>query len=406
MADKLGTRLDSLSRRTATPAAAAKGLKFKPKTVARRTKEERDADAPAARPDAAPKHTPHKRGGAAGGAARGGMRGGMRGLQGTHLVQAGPLASGSALNETSQNSRRPGGGGVSGSSGARSTSSTPGYLSHLLKSEAPDASRESTPGLDSDDEDDLARINMSKEYRFSVEESELFPVRAPRAEHASDKVVMETTREQSAVSNSDVEMLDNDNDNTGVKEEPGVDTLSSVLKQRDDELHKKLNKLELKTVAIAEDAVDDVENSEKLLNDHRTLVKEILDIDNRDDKYLLFQLPRLLPEFVNPHKDSTVKDEDEDEDKDKDKATTTTNDEPETLLPDKKPKLEQEGQVGKLRVHRSGKVTMKIGNVVMDVSRGSQTGFLQEVLLVDTKQNQGYLVGHLEDKVVVTPSFQ
>lgn len=350
MADKIptGTRLDSLSRlSSASGSAGAKpGLKFKPKVVARRTQEERAADAPIDRPTGKPTQKPRTNGA---NKPRNNVRG-NRGMQGTHLVQAGPLAS-SIIESTTQASR---------SIAKTNSSATPGFVSRLAKRE-PTPGRENSPDLDSDDDyDDLTKINMSEEYRFSKEESELFPVRAPRSDHEVKKEVM-ITREQTPM------------DDIEVKDEPMGD-LDSILKQREDDVQKKLSNIQI-------EAVDDIDadNDEKILNDHKTIVKEILEIDNKEDQFMLFQLPRMLPEFADPYE--SIKQE--------------------TEVQQKK----VEGQIGKLRVHKSGKVTIKIGDVVMDVSRGAKTDFLQQIVLMDKGNHQSSLIGHLKDKIVVTPSF-
>lgn len=389
MSDKIPTssRLDSLSRRS-TPVVKP-SLKFKPKTVARRTKEERDADAPTATET---KRTPHAiRGNAARG--RGSARGGRggRALAGTHLVQAGPLASGNVLNETRQNMSR-----------SATHSPTPEFLSKLMKREGDGSTREGSASLDSDDDEgNLTKINMNKEYKFAPEDSELFPVRAPRADHIDTEVkIKPETQEVPSRSTTPESVLDGMNDETlptSVKDEPLDKGLNDILKEKDDQLHKKLNQLELNTSYIPPDALDDAGHSEKRLNDHKDIVKQILEIDNKDDKYMFFQLPRVLPEFKKPQEDSAIEEE-HGEPKLKTENGQTRQSEPQ--------QESLEGKIGTLRVHKSGKVTMKIGNVVMDVTRGSKTTFLQEVVMLDRGEDKAsYLMGHVQDKIVVTPRF-
>ncbi len=394
MSDKIPTssRLDSLSRRS-TPSAKP-GLKFKPKVVARRSKEERDAQAPVTAQESNKSDKSNRGNNARGrGGARGGRGGrGGRALAGTHLVQAGPLASGNILSDSTQSFTR-----------SATASPTPDYLSNLVKREGV---RSTSVGLDSDEEDDdPARINMSKEYKFDPEHTELFPVRPVRNEHVesgdhkANPSAAEYVRSESPESVSP----EPSGSKTTVKEEPQDKDLNAVLHEKDTELQKKLNDLQLQSEFLSVDPTEAKQETERLNKDHRSIVKSIIEADNNPEKFLFIQLPRVLPKF------------EENEELKAAKAAQTISVKPEKegdgdiTMSEKKTEGEidqLEGLVGKLRVHKSGKLTMKLGNVVMDVGKGSQTDFLQEVVLADENENRNaYLLGHLNEKVVVTPRF-
>lgn len=394
MSDKIPTssRLDSLSRRS-TPGTKP-GLKFKPKVVARRSKEERDAEAPVTSSIDGNKNDKSARGNANRG--RGGVRGGRggrggRALAGTHLVQAGPLASGNILSDTTQSFTR-----------SATTSTTPDYLSHLVKRE--NGSRSASVGLDSDDEDDPAKINMSKEYKFDPEHTELFPVRPVRNEHvepgdhkpSSANAAVERSESPESVTSA------SGSDSGLVKEEPQEKDLNTVLHEKDTELQKKLNDLQLQNEFLSVDLTEAKEETERLNKDHRSIVKAIIDADNNPERFLFVQLPRVLPKFEEDEVKATNAASEVEVKAESDGDVTMTKDK--TSSTDEVDQLE--GLVGKLRVHKSGKLTMKLGNVVMDVGKGSQTEFLQEVVLADEKENpNAYLLGHLKEKIVVTPRF-
>lgn len=343
MSDKApgSSRLDSLSRKSTT--APKPGLKFQPKAVARRSKADRDAQAPIDKPDDKPSRP---RGGLRGG--RGGARGGKRGLQGTHVVQAGPLASGNVLNETKQNLSR-----------SATMSPTPEFLGGLIKRE-PESTRGTSVGVtDSDDEGDHTKINMNDEYKYSKEQTELFPVRAPRA-YAKDESIAGVSRalspERDAVKRTEEE------------------TLQDVLEKKNVHLNKKLDQLVLDEAA---------EDQLKFIQDHKDIVKLISEIDNTKENYLMLQLPRVLPSFEAAATPAAVVKPEEDG-----------------------PKPALEGEVASLRVHKSGKLTMKVGNVVMDVSKGSNATFLQQLVATRGGEEGGsYLLGHVREKLVVTPKF-
>ena len=71
--------------------------------------------------------------------------------------------------------------------------------------------------------------------------------------------------------------------------------------------------------------------------------------------------------------------------------------------------------LGKLRFHRSGKITLRIVNpdngskITLLVNKGIQNSFYQEVanlpLAADGKQQVSFL-SQIKDKLVVTPDFE
>lgn len=63
-----------------------------------------------------------------------------------------------------------------------------------------------------------------------------------------------------------------------------------------------------------------------------------------------------------------------------------------------------EGLVGRLRLHRSGKLSMTVGNIVMDVSQGTECSFLQDVVCIDEESKRAFLVGQVSRKLVASPN--
>lgn len=74
-------------------------------------------------------------------------------------------------------------------------------------------------------------------------------------------------------------------------------------------------------------------------------------------------------------------------------------------LPCSLPVLEggNDGQIGKIRIHKSGRMSLKIGKVKFDISRGGSSDFVQEVILVDPENGQCYHVGGVKDKITAVP---
>lgn len=340
-------------------------MKFKPKMVARRSKEERDANAPTIVPEAAVplNRTTSTRG-------RGGMRGGRGGRNGmdrnagTHTVSSGPLSSGVVIVDShsarkAHDVRRLG------------NSPAPDFIKNLKPKE-----RSLSPLSDDEDAfvvDGDTKINMSEEYTFEDSQTELFPVRADRSDHkdpGEQVVVKEETREV-----------------TPVKLEEG-------------EVE------EIKLIVDPQSTLVSSEESSRLANDHRIITELLqkssisstdqdgdtdMEIQETPNQFFFLQLPKVLPAFK-------AKDNQDTEDKEQDKDIN--------------------GQVGTLRYHKSGKITMKLGNIVFEVSRGGESEFLQDVVYVKESEpnpsnNDAELgndpeihhLGQIIEKIVVTPKM-
>ena len=67
-----------------------------------------------------------------------------------------------------------------------------------------------------------------------------------------------------------------------------------------------------------------------------------------------------------------------------------------------------EGYIGKLQIHESGKVKIRLGNVVLDVSLGTPCGFLQDLVSVHTEHDPAEMVslGHVNHRLIATPNFE
>ncbi|XP_054623870.1 DNA-directed RNA polymerase III subunit RPC4 isoform X2 [Dunckerocampus dactyliophorus] len=68
-----------------------------------------------------------------------------------------------------------------------------------------------------------------------------------------------------------------------------------------------------------------------------------------------------------------------------------------------------EGYLGKLQIRKSGKVELKLGNIVMDVTDGASFSFLQQLVSVnlsDGKNGDMMVLGNVQHKLVLSPDFQ
>lgn len=64
-----------------------------------------------------------------------------------------------------------------------------------------------------------------------------------------------------------------------------------------------------------------------------------------------------------------------------------------------------EGKIGKLDVYRDGRVFFRFGELVMEVTGGSQSTFLQQIMLLNRKGGTATALGELHRKFIVTPEL-
>ncbi|KAG2735045.1 hypothetical protein G9P44_001259 [Scheffersomyces stipitis] len=376
----MSNRLESLnSKKPGSTPGPKTSLKFKPKVVPRKSKEDRAKEAPIQVKEEPNSRSLSARGGRGG--ARGGRgRGGRNNYAGTHLVSSGPLSSGSVSIGNASGSKL----GLTADRSYNSVSPSPEFLQNLkLK----DRTKSPTPGLDSDEEeDDPTKINMTQQYRFADEETVLFPVRPERdEEEGADKEVIKiesstTTRDNTPGITSTIPSRE-----TTVKSEHIDEKLEQILQ----------NKAKLQNRQIVD--VFDREEASKMITDHQeildmltsrfgSLTTESVDVDENTEeidkpqpKYITMQLPKVLPEYTSK---STVKSESEPEEINNDDSTQSR-----THIASHASTLR--GQIGHLNIHQSGKFTINIGsNINLGVSKGVATNFLQELVVIDLDEQE------------------
>ncbi|EGW35101.1 uncharacterized protein SPAPADRAFT_58243 [Spathaspora passalidarum NRRL Y-27907] len=388
----MSNRLESLnSKKPAGSPAPKGGLKFKPKVVQRKSKEERDKDAPIIKQEQQARQ-PATRGR---GSTRGRGRGGRNAYAGTHLVTSGPLSAGSVSIGNVNGSKS---GLTSDSIYSTSMSPTPEFLQNLKLKDRP---KSVTPGAESeeDEEDDPTRINMTQQYRFADEETVLFPVRPDRTEVEKDTTTItlkseEPTRENTPAFNRE----------SPVKSEPLEDKIEKI-KVSKAKLQERINQ--------TDDPTAYEEN--KLLADHQQILDllthkfdELSTDEVPDDKFILFQLPNHLPEYIDKQQDESSEVKQEQEQEPSQLAVNKTN---------------LRGRIGNINIHQSGKISIDLGNGnKLTVAKGAPTNFLQELACIEYDSSvaenedvemldeQGRKVmgkvirlGTVDEKVIATP---
>jgi DNA-directed RNA polymerase III subunit RPC4 len=64
------------------------------------------------------------------------------------------------------------------------------------------------------------------------------------------------------------------------------------------------------------------------------------------------------------------------------------------------------GYIGKMLVYRSGKVQMKIGDILFDVSIGTPSSCLQQVACISPEDRKAYILGTIKERTIVTPNIE
>ena len=125
-------------------------------------------------------------------------------------------------------------------------------------------------------------------------------------------------------------------------------------------------------------------------------------INFNEENLFLFQFPRQIPLKVDLQE--------------KEKLEETLNEEPSfdqngyLIKPEFKNvfrEIPKNTKLGKLKVYKSGKVKMQIGDVLFDVIPGINTKFVQQASVITGEEyNQAYLLGNVTNKkLVVIPEL-
>lgn len=357
----MSNRLESLNSKK--PSGGNKpSMKFKPKVVARKSKEERAKDAPSQIKLEEQVIKPPR--GAQ--SSRGRGRGGRANYAGTHMVVSGPLAAGSvSIGNNASGSKL----GLTQDRTFNSLTPTPEFLKNLKLKEPTTHVKEATPKNESDSEDDATKINMNEEYRFVEEDTVLFPVRPVRQIVAEPESVKES--KEASPTEEEPQMTERQ---ISVKSEPIEDKIEQIKNYKHD--------LETKISQPNDDF--DQEESNKLIIDHQQILDvlsekfELLNTNEQhEDKYVILQLPKLLPKY---RAQGTIKNQSREEYEEK----VEVKNEPEVEISEQSSMDGSRGQIGFLNIHQSGKITINLGNDNnLNVSQGNSTSFLQEVVVID-----------------------
>ncbi|KAL9979679.1 hypothetical protein ACROYT_G017379 [Oculina patagonica] len=136
--------------------------------------------------------------------------------------------------------------------------------------------------------------------------------------------------------------------------------------------------------------------------DEMTLSNLLSATSMAERKLLFFQFPDVLPiKLASSNQDEPMP------------AEESTNGQTATTEKPKEPKKltlkdASEGYIGKLQILRSGKARLLLGDVSLDVTMGTPSGFLQDVVAVHTEDNRSEMIclGHVNHRLICTPDFE
>ncbi|KAL3232886.1 DNA-directed RNA polymerase III subunit RPC4 [Nakaseomyces bracarensis] len=409
-------------------------LKFKPKVVARRSKEEREASVPKVKIEESneldkrknrPKKVPNA----------GQKKRVPRYLNNTHVITSGPLAAGNFVADKNSMMKAK----IFGNAMAKGEEGTTTLIQKGLET-IDNAHDDSDEELGENKETSSAaarakKFNMGKELTYkefisheqevqdvdendSSEDStdnmeidearrieQLFPIRPLRVKHedteALKKAVQDSMSGKTTREPTPGPVL--------IKEEPGLNEdqmLKHELIKKENELKGKLEELRLGAEANNDLTELEIEKLQ-IENDHIKILKNIERINNKPNKFMIFQLPPKLPEFkVTPTK-KEVTDEITDDSMDIDNSEVKEEKQKQKKKSSVSVTLEPEltGNIGSIRVHRSGRLSVKIGDVVMDISKGAESNFMQDIIRFNDHEKENIKREDDEDEEPATIEY-
>lgn len=402
-------------------------LKFKPKVVARRSKEEREASVPKVKvedkneldkkknrtkkvPPTQKKRVPKY-------------------LNNTHVITSGPLAAGNFVADKNSMMKAK----IFGNSMAKGEEGTSSLIQKGLETidnEHDDSDEEIGAGEENKASSSRTKkFNMGKELTYKefisheqevqeVDEDEseggdddnmevddarrieqLFPIRPLRVKHEDTEALKKAVQE----SMSENPTRDPTPGPALIKEEPGLSEdqmLKQVLVKKENELKGKLEELKLEAEANNDMTELEIEKLQ-IENDHIRILKNIERINNKPNKFMIFQLPPKLPEF----KVTPTKQENNEMDQESMEVDSTKEDKKQKKKPVVTLEPELTGNIGSIRIHKSGRLSVKIGDVIMDISKGAESNFMQDIIRFNEHEQENAKKEEEEEEEPPTVEF-
>ncbi|KAI8379504.1 RNA polymerase III RPC4-domain-containing protein [Radiomyces spectabilis] len=209
-----------------------------------------------------------------------------------------------------------------------------------------------------------------------------------------------------------------------VKTEPDTEEMDVDKNEKESEVEEKLKSPDAKPVTVAPETSSTTAapaQSDPWYMYEDSAARNIFGVDKNnkvvsiaEDELLCFQLPSILPKFEKPPPPTIDVDEEEKpvkEEKDE-KVKPLPAAAKKTSLEDAMSSLElqdmPDGCIGKVYVYKSGRMKMKLGNVMLEINQGMRSTFLENVMVIDTVSDQtkkAIELGHIVQKFVCSPDM-
>lgn len=383
----MSKRLESISKpATGSITGAKPALKFKPKAVSRKTKEERDNAGKINTPGVNKLAEKNKRFTAK--KPMGNNRNNK--LNGTQLVISGPLSEGTISLGNGGGNGRSASPGMGAANPLLERLKSKNAAAKNLKKKVKKEEDGGWGGIDnSDSESDLEdnAIDMSKksfngegDHKNGMDvdlddiDTDLFPVRAERNEHHEYGEPSKQDETIKTEFHNAASVIPSEPATREATAAPAPVTTPEDLKAS---LGSPLGDLHGQEDGLHMNDFQEREEIKQATQDYLELSKSLkhLDVKSGEDTQSEQRQPEMKPSMFFMQ------------------------------LPCSLPVLEGgiDGQIGKIRIHKSGRMSMKIGKVKFDITRGGISDFVQEVVLVDPENGQCYHVGGVKDKITAVP---
>ena len=319
--------------------------------------------------------------------------------------------------------------------------------------------------ISSDEDDDAIVSQKGKQRRLSRESKPTFGLRPVRAARTLVEELEDAAKEKKSIK---PDKIDDNNAIIDVDvDQMQVDEPAAVVKKdppSSPELSKKLLKkvdTRMKDSKLLTETIEERAERLRMNEDIEKLREEFLHPQNKSDsdetidskedtvfsrtdhdRMFLFQLPPLVPQLFNPADRVTTNGDTMNADgvdgvqvKAEPGTSSMTNDQDNTRNDPSNTKTEPSpsvftassvnserlphGFVGKLNIHKSGKITLDWGGTDMEVRYGTEVDFLQDVICVESagvpdaaadeeateKVGKAYAMGHVKGKMVLVPDW-
>ena len=336
-------------------------------------------------------------------------------------------------------------------------------LSFLEHDDVEDAPRRDIESiwLSSDEEEDVVVKRKGKQRRVSRDTRPfggLRPVRAARVAIEEHGDVREQQKPKIGQSMEESAVIDVDSDEMQLDE--GTAAGASMIKQdqpSSPELTKRVFKKsdsssKHKDTRLLTETIEEKAERLRLMEDTESLRNAFLQKSDSDDtidskqedtllghdRMFLFQLPPIIPQLHDPsvvdippekemtNEDVQIKAEDAGDGQAAESSKTSNPpaakvQPPPTVFTAAAPATQRfpSGYVGKMNVHKSGKVTIDWGGADIEVRYGTEVNFLQDIVRVDTpnakqhgpeetsvtKEGKAYALGQAKKKMVLVPDW-